>query len=183
MIQCRIQSTPNPRARKYVLDRTGTAEGKVSYQESKECDHVPMAAALLEVPAVSQVHLFANVLTVTQNGSMDWGQLDHVVQNLVNEKITEHDIYFVEHPEKPRSAKEHLSPELTSIEEILDRTIRPGLQMDGGDIELVDFADNILSLRYLGACGGCPSAMLGTLEAIKEILREEFHTELEVVAL
>ncbi len=183
MIQFRIQSTPNPRARKYVLDRTVKAEGKVSYQASDDCEHVPMAAALLEVPAITQVHLFANVLTITQDGNMDWGQLDHVVQNLVNEKISEHDIYFVDHPEKPRSLKEHQSPELTRIEAILERTIRPGLQMDGGDIELVELEDNVLSLRYLGACGGCPSAMLGTLEAIKEILREEFHQELEVVAL
>lgn len=183
MIQFRIQSTPNPRARKYVLDRTVKAEGKVSYQEVEECEHVPLAAALLEVPAITQVHFFANVLTITQNGSLEWGNVDHAVQNLVNEKIADHDIYFVEHPAKPRADSPNLTPDLAKIDEILDRTIRPGLQMDGGDIEVVELTDNILTVRYMGACGGCPSAMLGTLEAIKEIIREEFHSELEIVAL
>jgi NFU1 iron-sulfur cluster scaffold homolog, mitochondrial len=183
MIQFRIQSTPNPRARKYVLDRTVKAEGKISYQRVEECEHVPLAAALLSVPAISQVHLFANVLTITQDGSLDWGNLDHIVQNLVNEKIQEHDINFPDHPDKPKTDKAALTPDLAKIDEILDRTIRPGLQMDGGDVEPVELVDNILTVRYMGACGGCPSAMLGTLEAIKDILREEFHAELEVVAL
>ena len=183
MLQFRIQSTPNPRARKYVLDCTVKAEGKVSYQEAGECEHVPLAASLLQVPAITQVHFFANVLTVTQDGSFDWGNLDHLVQNLVNEKIIDHDIHFQDHLDKPRTVKADLSPDLAKIDGILDRTIRPGLQMDGGDIEVVEFSDNILTVRYMGACGGCPSAMLGTLEAIKEILREEFHAELEIVAL
>jgi Fe-S cluster biogenesis protein NfuA len=183
MLQFRIQSTPNPRARKYVLDCTVKAEGKVSYQDADACAHVPLAAALLQVPAVTQVHFFANVLTVTQDGSSEWGNLDHVVQNLVNEKIIDHDIHFVEQVQSSRAPKVALSPDLAKIDEILDRTIRPGLQMDGGDIEVVELKDTLLTVRYMGACGGCPSAMLGTLEAIKDILREEFHAELEIVAL
>ena len=61
------------------------------------------------------------------------------------------------------------------IEEILDRTIRPGLQADGGDIDVVSFADNELRILYQGACGGCPSSMMGTLDAIQGILREELQ--------
>jgi Fe-S cluster biogenesis protein NfuA len=42
---------------------------------------------------------------------------------------------------------------------------------------------NILTIRYQGACGGCPSSMMGTLQAIESILRTEFNPYLEVVAL
>ena len=68
-------------------------------------------------------------------------------------------------------------PEILKIEEVLDRTIRPGLQADGGDVEVIRFADNILEISYQGACGGCPSAMYGTLDAIQNILRFELKNE------
>jgi Fe-S cluster biogenesis protein NfuA len=72
---------------------------------------------------------------------------------------------------------------LQQIDEILERTVRPGLQADGGDLEILELDGNILTIRYEGACGGCPSAMMGTLEAIKSILRHEFNPDLEVVAV
>jgi Fe-S cluster biogenesis protein NfuA len=34
--------------------------------------------------------------------------------------------------------------------------IRPGLQADGGDIELIGVKDGIVSVRLVGACGNCP---------------------------
>jgi Fe-S cluster biogenesis protein NfuA len=61
--------------------------------------------------------------------------------------------------------------------------VRPGLQADGGDLEVLELDGNILTIRYQGACGGCPSAMMGTLQAIESILREEFNPYLEVVAV
>jgi len=38
--------------------------------------------------------------------------------------------------------------------------IRPALQADGGDVELVDVEDGIVSVRLTGACGGCPMSTL-----------------------
>jgi Fe-S cluster biogenesis protein NfuA len=81
-------------------------------------------------------------------------------------------------PEKER--RENLSAELQQIEAILDKTIRPGLQGDGGDIQALTYIDNILMVKYQGACGTCPSSTTGTLEAIKSILRDELNPEIEV---
>ena len=69
---------------------------------------------------------------------------------------------------------------MQKIEEILDKRIRPGLQGDGGDLMVKDFKDNVLIVKYQGACGTCPSSTTGTLEAIRSILRDEFHPEVEV---
>lgn len=43
------------------------------------------------------------------------------------------------------------------IEEVLD-SVRPAIQMDGGDVEFVDFneSDGVVSLRLMGHCVGCP---------------------------
>ena len=53
-------------------------------------------------------------------------------------------------------------------------TIRPSLQADGGDVELVNVSDDgIVSVRLLGACGGCPHATMTLKMGIERILREQ----------
>ena len=66
-------------------------------------------------------------------------------------------------------------PTIIKIEEILDRTVRPGLQADGGDLEVMSFENDEVKISYQGACGGCPSAMTGTLSAIENILQQELN--------
>jgi Fe-S cluster biogenesis protein NfuA len=182
-VAIKTQRTPNPNAWKFVVNQDVKREGKVSYTSAAECLHVPLAAALLELANVTQVHFFENVLTVTQNGASDWSVLAPAVEDLIKDRLSFHDAGFPDHPDKPRAAARELPPELRQIEEILDRTVRPGLQADGGDLEVLELDGNILTVRYQGACGGCPSAMMGTLQAIEGILRTEYNPYLEVVAL
>lgn len=52
------------------------------------------------------------------------------------------------------------APVRTRVAMVLER-IRPAVQADGGDIELVDVTDaGIVRIRFLGACVGCPSSSL-----------------------
>mgnify|MGYP006293087759 CR=1 FL=1 len=183
-VQIRTQRTPNPNAWKFVLSVDIKTEGKVSYGEIGDCEHVPLAAALLRLANVTQVHLFENVITVTQNGASEWSALSLSVQDTIRNKISEHDPDFAESVTKPKRVERSALPmELQHLEEILDRTIRPGLQADGGDVEVVELDGNVLTVRYQGACGSCPSAMMGTLQGIESILRSEFNPYLEVVAI
>jgi Fe-S cluster biogenesis protein NfuA len=184
-VQIRTQRTPNPNAWKYVLDRDVKRAGKISYTERAACEHVPLAVALLDLPNVTQVHFFENVITVTQNGASDWTALDPAIQDRIQSYAPLHDPDFAEStaPKEKTVDRATLPKELQDIEAILDRTVRPSLQADGGDVEVVELDGNILSVRYQGACGGCPSSMYGTLQAIESILRDEFNPYLEVVAL
>ena len=155
---------------------------KVSYTEEAQCEHVPLAVALLRLANVTQVHFFENVLTVTQNGASAWDVLAHSVEDVIKANIGAHDPGFDDAQQKKKVTTAGLSPDIVQIEEILDRTVRPGLQADGGDLEVLELDGNVLTVRYQGACGGCPSAMMGTLQAIEGILRTEFNPYLEVVA-
>lgn len=58
------------------------------------------------------------------------------------------------------------------VEEILD-TIRPALQADGGDVELVDVVDGVVKVRLQGACAGCPSAHITLQMGIEKTLKEK----------
>jgi len=68
------------------------------------------------------------------------------------------------------------------IEEAIGR-IRPALQADGGDVELVEVKDGVVSVRLTGACGGCPMATMTLKTGIERIIREEVPEVKEVVAL
>ena len=68
------------------------------------------------------------------------------------------------------------------VEATLDR-IRPVLQADGGDVELVDVKEGVVSLRLTGACKDCPMATMTLRNGIERILREEVPEIEEVVAV
>ncbi len=65
------------------------------------------------------------------------------------------------------------------VKEVLDK-IRPSLQADGGDVELVDVVDGIVKVRLKGACAGCPMSQMTLKNGIEKFLKREIP---EVVAV
>lgn len=63
------------------------------------------------------------------------------------------------------------------------KQIRPALQADGGDVELVDVNDGIVKLRLRGACAGCPMATMTLQHGIERVLKEQVPEVKEVVAV
>ncbi len=57
------------------------------------------------------------------------------------------------------------------VEAALDE-VRPALRMDGGDVELVGVEEGVVSVRLLGACGGCPMATMTLVGFVEERLRQ-----------
>mgnify|MGYP006279144253 CR=1 FL=1 len=61
----------------------------------------------------------------------------------------------------------------TKVEDVLDK-VRPGLQADGGDVELVDITDEgTVKVRLTGACGGCPMSTMTLKMGIERALKSE----------
>ncbi len=59
------------------------------------------------------------------------------------------------------------------VEAVIGR-IRPSLQADGGDVELVDVTeDGIVKVRLKGACAGCPMSKMTLKNGIERILKQE----------
>ncbi len=58
------------------------------------------------------------------------------------------------------------------VAKVIER-IRPAVQMDGGDIELVDVKDGVVTLRLVGACHGCPSSMMTLKAGIERAIQAE----------
>ena len=58
------------------------------------------------------------------------------------------------------------------VEKVL-ATVRPNLQADGGDVELVDVVDGIVKVRLQGACHGCPMAAMTLQMGVERALKRE----------
>ncbi len=58
------------------------------------------------------------------------------------------------------------------VEKVLKK-IRPNLQADGGDVELVDVVDGVVKVKLTGACGTCPMSTMTLKMGVERILKEQ----------
>ena len=68
------------------------------------------------------------------------------------------------------------------VEEVLQE-IRPALQADGGDVELVDVTDGIVKVRLTGACGSCPMSQMTLKMGVEETLKSKLPEIKEVIGI
>ena len=68
------------------------------------------------------------------------------------------------------------------VEAVLDE-IRPALMADGGNVQLVDVKEGVVTVRLLGACVGCPMASMTLRHGIERALREKVSDVKEVIAV
>ncbi len=61
--------------------------------------------------------------------------------------------------------------------------IRPLLQRDGGDIELVEVSDGVVKVRLTGACKGCPMSQMTLKQGVEKLLMQEVPGLKEVQAV
>lgn len=61
--------------------------------------------------------------------------------------------------------------------------IKPSLQADGGDVELVDVKDGVVKLKLTGACSGCPMSAMTLQMGIERILKQQVPEIKKVVAV
>ncbi|NWF97398.1 MAG: Fe-S cluster assembly protein NifU [Nitrospirae bacterium] len=92
------------------------------------------------------------------------------------------DIWSVKAPEKPSKPKKLTNlQKIALIQEVINREIRPGLQADGGDVEIIDIEGNKVIIALRGMCTGCMMAGV-TISSIQEKLRELVAEDIVVEA-
>jgi len=180
----RMLTTPNPYALKFVLNLPLKNKGRATFYSKKDCPNLPLFHSLFDIPGLKQIFVFQNQMTLTHDGSLNEQEMEKQVIAVVGTRMVTHNPDFTSFEEEnispsstTKSKGKNVSPEVLKVEQILDRTVRPGLQADGGDLEVLSVKKDEVSNSYQGACGGCPSAMMGTLEDIENILRHETGQE------
>jgi Fe-S cluster biogenesis protein NfuA len=148
------------------------------FRNLKDASAVPLAEALFRLEHVGEVYFNGNFVTITQDGSADWDILEGQIKETLLKRLPAHNPDFG--LSSAKSETPHPGGELAKVDEILDRTIRPALQHDGGDLQVISLDGKVLTISYQGACGCCPHATMGTLYAIQNILRDQYDPELVV---
>ena len=58
------------------------------------------------------------------------------------------------------------------VQKVIDK-IRPSLQADGGDVELIDVVDGVVTVKLQGACAGCPMSQMTLKQGIERMVKQE----------
>jgi Fe-S cluster biogenesis protein NfuA len=67
------------------------------------------------------------------------------------------------------------------VAEVIDQ-IRPMLQRDGGDIQLLDVVDGVVKVKLTGACGSCPMSTMTLKMGVESTLKKEIPEVKEVIS-
>lgn len=68
------------------------------------------------------------------------------------------------------------------LEKVLDKTVRPKLEADGGGVEVIDIKkDNTVVVKLTGACGCCPFSLMTLKAGVETTLKEAFPELKEVI--
>jgi len=179
-----IQETPNPNAVKFILREPVSNGTSHSFKAAVDADGDALAKALFDVGDVVSVFYMDKMITVEKTEESDW---DEVLPALAvpiraTESVLTSNGNAAEAVGGAIAAAAADDPVIANINELLDERIRPYLASDGGWLEILELKENILKIRYQGACGSCPTSLTGTLMAIENMIRDEIDPNIQVVA-
>lgn len=179
-----IQETPNPNAVKFILKEPVSHGTSHSYQSIESAEADKLAKSIFDVGDVVSVFYMDKMITVEKTDDSDW---DEVLPELAVPIRAAESVALqsaaVASVGGAIAAAISDDPKIAEINAILDDRIRPYLAGDGGWVEILSLEDNVLKIRYQGACGSCPSSLTGTLMAIENMIKEEIDPEIEVIAV
>ncbi len=179
-MEIKVIPTPNPLSKKFVISKIINSGEKLEINNPQEAVKIPLANLLMNSWGVKKISLFANTVTITIFPDADWEQVEDEAMEAISLTLPSHNpnLEFT----SLVAPKIFDSPDHEAIEKIIDEYIRPIMQADGGDIEVLKYEveTKCLYVSFQGACGSCPSALYGTLEGIKNILQEKFDHDLRV---
>ncbi len=169
-----IEPTPNPNAVKFILKEPLTRGVARSFDSADKAANDALARELFAIPHVTNVYYIDRWLTVTQDGGADWSSLMRQIAEPIRSAKADDGVTppAGEGGRLWKADSDAMQVRLEAIEAVLDERIRPALQADGGDVLVAGLEENVLKIRYQGACGSCPSSQAGTLMAIENMLRE-----------
>ena len=181
-----IQETPNPNAVKFILKEPVSHGTSHSFKSIEDAQVNELAKSIFAVGEVVSVFYMDKMITVEKTDGADWDDLLPELAVPVRAAETVSSTNGNGNNAKIGGAIGIAlsdNPKIAEINAILDERIRPYLASDGGWLEIVDFEENILKIRYEGACGSCPSSLTGTLLAIENMIQAEIDPEIEVVVV
>ena len=174
----RIEATPNPAARRFLLPRRLPIDAPIAFDRSSE-GRPRFADRLLNIGGVTDLLFAREFISVSRDASAaPWPELQFEVVAEITEGLAQGDDADLD-----RWAEEQIrsdDPVEEQIAELLRTRIAPRVARDGGNITLLGYRDGVATVSMQGACGGCPSALM-TLKRTVETTLKHYIPELQRV--
>lgn len=180
-----FEATPNPATMKFLLG-TQVTEASFECGSIEDTDASPLATKLFGFPWTSAVFIGNDFITITKQDWVEWNILTEPLCRLIQDHLDKGEPVVLQGSLQANSTSTEAvtdSADVKKIKKILDKEIRPAVQLDGGDIQYIDYHENILYVRMKGACSGCPSSNATLKNGIEVRMKEAIPELLEVKAL
>lgn len=187
IIEIYTEMTPNPESLKFVTNRHILPNFQLDFKTKEMSGGSELPKTLFEIPFVNAVFIANNFVTITKKPEYEWFEItpelkDTLTQFLKSGKKPVDDSLLpkdVLQEQNSNAADE--SPE-AKIKDLLDKYVKPAIQMDGGHIEFRSFEGGVVTLALQGSCSGCPSSTLTLKSGIEGLLKRMVPEVEEVVA-
>jgi NFU1 iron-sulfur cluster scaffold homolog, mitochondrial len=181
------EATPNPDAIKFVLNKELLPAGySFDFPDMEKAQDSPLAAMLFKFSFVKGVYISQNFVTVNKHPDNMWAELIPIIRTFLKEYIQAGDPIISKKMQEefaPSEVEVHDENEVVSkIKEILTNSVKPVVEMDGGNIEFKSFEEGIVTVSLRGSCSGCPSSTITLKAGIENLLKRMVPEVKEVVA-
>jgi len=174
-----VSPTPNPDSLKFTVDRLLVEEGSATFAAPARPGDPALVRDLLGVEGVRSLFLMEAMCTVTREPGADWDAIRPALTGAIRD-------YFAGGGASldPQAAAARPQGELEGrIRDLIDSTVRPAVQNDGGDIVFAGLDDGVVRLHMLGSCSGCPSSTATLKMGVENLLKETFPEVRSVEAI
>lgn len=181
------EATPNPLTLKFVINRPIMPNDFVDLQKQEDAEKSPFASMLFGMEGVTGVFMSNNFVTITKKESITWQELMIPAKEAIKSFFETGQPVFEEGFEKPVKQVSNTVADGDSdleirIKGVLEKYVKPAVEMDGGSISFSSFENGKLILQLQGSCSGCPSSTVTLKQGIDGLMKRFVPEVLEVVA-
>lgn len=182
------EQTPNQEVLKFVTNRK-FYDGAADFSDREvTLEWSPFAEALYELPYIKSVYINNNFVSLEKEFNYNWRDIMLIIKDFIKAYLSSGEIIVKEGyaemiaAERAKRRAEGNDDEIVErIHQIIDQHIRPGIEMDGGNIEFIAYEDGILTVSLLGACRTCSSATVTLTAGVERIIKSMVPEVSEVV--
>jgi Fe-S cluster biogenesis protein NfuA len=175
----RVEITPNPAARRFLLPRPLPLGEPIAFDRSSE-QRPAFAERLFKFAGVTNLLFAREFIAVSCDATATpWTDLQFAIVGEITEALAEGEDRQLDDDwtEQQFSSDDPIEQQIV---ELLRTRVAPRVAQDGGSITLLSYRDGVATVEMRGACGGCPSALM-TLKRGVETTLKHFIPELQRV--
>ena len=121
---------------------------------------------------MARVHVGAGFVAVTREATSSWDRLGPALVRELEAHVRSGEAWIDPALAPVAKTGDGESDVESRILAVLEREVRPAVQLDGGDVAYEGFTDGVVHLDLRGACAGCPASAQTLREGIERRLRE-----------